>query len=169
MSKWRVLAQEKWAGLNEREQRVLAIGAGLLTLFIVYEFIFSPLLNQAEKTRTEVRMNQKTLAWMQAADKQMLMLEHQHKSKKPASIVALLGLLQKKVIQAGFDSRLVQLRQIGTNSIEMRFQNVNFNELLKLLVTLVQEQPVLIARMTAAAGKGPGMASATTVLDLRGE
>lgn len=154
-----------WATLALREKQAVAAGSVVVLLFLIYEIIWSPIVDGAENMRKRIAADQKTLVWMQSADKALDKLEKQSSVKTSStSPVALLALLQKKLLQAGFDEAAVQLKQSSNDSIDMHFQKVPFDSIMKLLLSIVKEFNVTITQMSAVAGNTPGVVDADLVL-----
>ena len=55
-----------WAGLAEREQKILMIGSLFVIIILFYGLIWSPYLNHVEELRKRIAADQTTLVYMQA-------------------------------------------------------------------------------------------------------
>lgn len=158
-------SKDWWSTLAWREKQALAAGGVVVALFLVYEVIWSPIVDGAANMRKRIEVDQKNLAWMQAADKEINKLEGQSREKvKTVAPVALLALLQKKVAQAGLDEAAVQLKQASNDSIELHFQKVPFDSIMKLLLATAKDYNVTIIQMSAVAETTPGVVNADVVL-----
>mgnify|MGYP001226923991 CR=1 FL=1 len=167
MKEWLVKLKEAWANLAMREKRMVTAGGAFLGIFIVYQWIWTPLLNHVATLRNRIAANQKTLVWMQSADKAIQKMEGRTNIKaKRTSPVGLLSLLQKQINHAGLEQQLIQLKQTTNDSVEMHFQKVEFDKLLKLLMTVVKEQSVFISQMSVTAENTPGLVNADIILKL---
>lgn len=159
-----VKIQAWWMSLALREKQAISIGAALLVLFIVYQWIWSPYLEHVDTMRKRIISDQKTLSWMQTADKQIQSLETQGKSKtKSISPVALLSQMQKQINRSGLEQFLTQLKQTTNEAIEVHFQKIEFDKFIKMLASFMQEQDVTIVRMTITANT-PGYVNADIVM-----
>lgn len=160
-------AKEWWASLALREKQALAIGAVSLFIFIVYQGIWSPLVDQATSMRKRIVAQQKTVVWMQAADKALQKAEGEKSERKQStSPVVLLAVMQKQINQAGLDAALTQLKQGANETVEMHFQKVEFDKLITLLMHTIKTQRVSLAQLSASAEGSPGIVNADIMLKL---
>lgn len=157
--------KEWWSHLAPREKQVTSIGASLVILFIVYQWIWTPYLEGVDTMRHRITADQKTLLWMQAADKQIQTLEVQGKAKtKSVSPVVLLSQIQKQVNRSGLEQYLTQLKQTTNEAIEVHFQKVEFDKLITMLAKIMKEQDVSITRLSLIATDAPGYVNADMVM-----
>jgi type II secretory pathway component PulM len=149
---------EKWSHLSLKEKQAVIIGSSVLMLFILYQCIWMPVLGSLANMRQRITASQKTLVWMQAADKTMQGSEIvQHKT---ISLVALLSEMQKQIKLAGLEPYLGELKQAVNESVEMHFQKVEFDKLVVFLMAMTREYPISITQMTVNAQDTPGVVNA---------
>ncbi|MBX3709945.1 MAG: type II secretion system protein M [Gammaproteobacteria bacterium] len=159
--------KEWWSGLALREKQVIGIGTVLLVLFIAYQWVWAPYLNHIVQMREQIVASQKTLSWMQAANDVIQKVENKTKEKnKSISLVVLLSQIQKQIAQAGLGQSLTQLKQASNDSVEIQFQKVEFDKLIKLLVVIIKEQNVSVTRMSVIANSVPGLVNTSIVMKL---
>lgn len=159
IGKWK----EKWASLAEREKRMVTAGAIIAGLALFYLIIWSPYLNRVDDLRNTVQSEQKTLRWMQAADKEIKKIQHETTPRAVVlSPVELLSYLQKQLSESGLDAS--QLKQASNESVQLQFQKVDFDLLIGFLVKVAKEQSVTIAQMSAIADASPGVVNADVVI-----
>ena len=160
--------KEWWLTLALREKQAVALGGALLGLFIFYQFMWMPYLHYVDAMRVRIKTQEKTLVWMQAADKEINKIESQSKNKsKSLTPVILLGFLQKQINQAGLEQNLTQLKQATNESIELHFQKVAFDKLIMFLIAVIREQSVMLTQMSVTTEKNiPGMVNADIILKL---
>lgn len=176
MNNWRTKLNEYWVKINDwwsalalREKQAVAVGGGALFIFLLYAIIWSPLSNGAASLRSRINTEQKTLAWMQAADKQLQKAEKETNTKsKAVSPVVLLSLLQKQISDAELDQQLTQMKQATNDSIEMHFQKVDFDKVMQLLINVVKSYNVSISQLSAVSLSSPGITNIDVVLRLEG-
>lgn len=160
-----VKLKEWWNALAERERRTLTIGGLLAALFLFYALIWSPYLNRVADLRKQILAQEKTLSWMQTADKEIRKLESEHTPKAEAlSPVELLAYLQKQLTDSGLTA--AQLKQISNDSVQMQFQKVDFDRLIGFLIKVAQAQSVTITQMSAMADVSPGVVNADVTLKI---
>jgi type II secretory pathway component PulM len=147
-----------WANLAPRERQILSVGSLLLIIFIIYQWIWSPMLDQVISMRKHFEVDQNTLLWMQAADKEMRILERQSKHHVASlTPIALLTILQNKINHSGLSSHVTQLKQASQDTITIQFQQVEFDALIRLLISMMKEQVVTIAQLSIIADHSPGV------------
>jgi len=160
-----VKLKEWWNPLAEREKRALMIGGIALGVFLFYALIWSPYLNRIADLRAHLPAQQKTLHWMQTADKEIRQLESEHTPKTAAlSPVELLAYLQKQLTTAGLDAS--QLKQISNDAVQMQLQKVDFDRLIGFLIKVAQEQSVSITQMSVMADGSQGLVNAGITLKI---
>lgn len=160
--------KEWWEPLAPREKQAVTIGGAVLGLFILYAGIWSPFLNHLDTMRSRITSEQKTLLWMQAADKELQKATGQtQERRKVSSPVVLLSDLQKLVEQMGLAQNLTDMKQSSNDSIALRFQKVEFDKLVKMLIALVKAESVNISQMSVKAVNGaPGAVDADLEIKL---
>lgn len=148
-----------WATLGIREKKAVS-GAGIvLLIFAVYQFLWLPFQNQAIYLRKQIVSNEKTLLWMQTIDQRISATRGNEHAQK-TSAVLLLGILQKEIESAGLQQSLMQLKQNNNGMIELHFQKVQFDELMKLLIQINKQHGTDIVQMSALADPSPGIVNA---------
>ena len=162
--------KELWAKINEwwiqlglRERRMVLLGSVVLSVFIIYEWIWSPFLEYVNQMRNRMVTEQKTLNWMQAADKQIQKLGKSSQTKLN-SPVQLLSHIQKQINHAHLDSYLTLLKQDSKESVSIHFQRVEFESLMNLLIVMMKEKQIIISRLTLTAVDMPGYVNADIVV-----
>lgn len=149
--------KEWFLQLSRREKQSLLFGSILLSIFIGYAFILAPLNKHVISLRQQVKQEEKLLAYMQSADQVVRNVAQAKGRTKPASPVALLSILQKKIGQAGLASNLAQLKQGANDTVVLRFQNIAFDKFVSLWIEILQQQNISIAQMRAKALKSQGL------------
>lgn len=164
---WRNKFNDWWEPLAPREKQVVIIGSIIVGLLILYYLIWSPYLNHMNNLRENIVSQEKNLAWMQTANNEIDRIAGQDSNKnKITSPVALLGLLQQQINQAGLSTQLTQLKQASDDSVEMHFQKVSFDALMKMLITAIKGQAITINQVAVVASDTPGIVDADIRLGL---
>jgi len=168
MNQWQIKIKSWWGDLSLREQQVVAIGTTVVGIFLFYLLIWSPYLNRLDQMRKQIRTEQATLAWMQAADSRIKKIENQTKNKN-ASItpIMLMSLLQKQLKDTGLDTSLTELKQAANDAVELHFQKVAFDQLMSVIETIIKEQNVKITQFTAVSQNAQGSVNVDLVLKLQ--
>lgn len=156
-----------WSQLALREQRMLAFGSVVVVFFILYAGIWMPIQSHLEEMRVSIKKNEKTLQWMQSADKALSKVEGQaQEKKKTVTPVELLSIVQQTVEEAGLTSALTQSKQSSGESIILHFQKADFDRLMAMLIIILKEQNVTVTQFGAAATKDPGVVNADVTLKI---
>ncbi len=157
--------KEWWGGLAQREQRALTIGGIVLLFFIIYQGIWSPVINHLAYMRTQIVSSEKTLLWMKNIDAAINSLQKDnHQAQVVSSPVMLLSAFQKQVQQAGLDVAMTELKQVSNNSIEVRFQKVAFDKWIKLMIGFTKDYRVTINSLSINADATSGVVSVELIL-----
>ncbi len=156
-----------WSQLKLREQQALMLGACAIAIFMLYEFVASPILTHLSIMRQRIVSEQKKLVWMQSADRTLQQMQGQHRIRNEiTSPVMLMGLLQKKIDDAKLATLLTQLKQTSNESVQMNFQKIDFDKLIALLVAITKEYQISITEMNVMTENSPGVVSAEVVLSI---
>lgn len=160
-------AKDWWAPRSQREKQAIIVGGTLSGLFIIYQCIWSPYLEHVASMRNKIMTQQKTLIWLQAADKEINKIESHSVSKhKTMSPVTMLAYLQKQVKQTGVEGNLTQLKQTSNDTIAMHFSKIEFDKLMKLITIICREQSVLVSQLSAVSENSPGVVTADVYLKI---
>ncbi|EKD71205.1 MAG: General secretion pathway protein M [uncultured bacterium] len=159
--------KEWWSTLAAREKQAVMVGSIFLSVFIVYQFMWSPLLNHLDVMRKRIKTDGDTLVWMQAAEAKIKKIDSETKqSSHIISPVALMSVLQKQIESVGLAQNLSEIKQESNDSVAVHFQKVEFDKLIVFLATTVREQHIIISQFTAIADATPGLVNADIVLKI---
>ena len=159
--------KEWWAQLALREKQAVAMGGSILGVILIYVAVWSPFLDRVAEMRKRIQTDDKTLAWMKAADAKIKILSaSENSSERVTSPVVLLSLLQKQMDQNGLASSLTGMKQSGNDSIEMHFQQVEFDRLIRFLTEVIKQHRVTVTQMSVVSVDAPGMVNADLVMGL---
>jgi|SRR5579885_310667 general secretion pathway protein M len=165
MNETNMKIREWWAGLASRERLAIVTGSCAVAIFIVYQWIWIPCLDHMESMRKQIAADQKTLQWMRAADEAIQKVETKSRGKnKAATPIVLLSNLQKQIKAAGFEQYLSQLKQATNDSIEMSFRKIEFDKLVRFLISVTMDQGLTITQMSATAENAPGIVTVDIVI-----
>ena len=155
--------KEWWDQLALREQRAISMGGVLIAVFIFYQGIGSPSLHHLEVMRQKIVSAQKTLWWMQSADK--VIRSHLSVMKPPpVSPLVFLSQMHGQIKLAGLESFLTELKQSGNDSVEMHFQKIEFDKLAAFLIRVMKASPVTISQLSVSALEARGLVNAELVI-----
>ncbi len=153
--------------LAERERQMVTFGGIGVAILLIYALIYAPLVNHAAGLRDKIKTDQKTLVWMQAADKQIKAIEVQGTARaKTVTPVEMLSILQKNINDNKFDTNLTQMKQASNDAIQLQFSKVSFDKLMAMLITIMKQNAVTISQMSVTADSTPGVVNADVMLSL---
>lgn len=144
--------------IREKQPLVLA-GLGLFPL-LLYLLLFAPIMQATSDLRHKIRADQSVLAWMQATNKQIHILEKEPKPIAASSSASLLSIIQNDINNQPLAKNVLQLQQGENDTIQMRLQKVSFDALMKWLLAICQQQGLMISQMTVTPNTTPGIVDA---------
>lgn len=154
--------KQRYQQLAPREQKALFYGSIFVVIFIVYQFIWSPLDTQADYLRKQVKSQQSLLSWMQVMDNNIKQANASgtvaHKAVTP---VVLLTDLQKRVAHDGLGGEVKELKQTSNDTVTLRMQKISFDKLMKMLMAIEAQYIVTVTQLSVMAGATPGVVDVT--------
>jgi type II secretory pathway component PulM len=154
--------KEWWINLGLREKQTLSVGGLFLILLLLYEIIWAPISNHNDNLRSEIARNQKLLIWMQEANQRAETMQKMLQSTSSAKTsAALLNLLQKQIKTSPFENNLLQMTQAENNAVQLSFQKVNFDALIKWLTVLWKNQGLTVKQITVTPNGPLGVVDVT--------
>lgn len=144
--------------LSLREKQIVFFGGILLSILLTYSLIFAPLKNNVSLLRTKVLNDTKLLAWMQTTNAKIKNLS---RSSQPSHALStsLLTALQENLQNTSFAKNVLQLQQAENDLVEVKLQNIPFDDFSKWLIQFTQENQLQVAEFVATPAKEPGMVS----------
>ena len=119
-----------------------------------------------DNLRNQIRANQKLLTWMQAADNRMQLLEKNRQKSTAKAHGSLLSIVQNNVNKSPVAKEASQLQQTDSESVQLRFQHVNFDVLVEWLTQLWQQQGIIVSQATITPNGAASNVSAELVLKM---
>lgn len=157
--------KEWWNNLALREKQTVSLGALALVFLLLYLIIWVPFSNKLDSMRSKIKHDQQLLSWMKETHTRIQSTEKQQQKKNTIpSGTSLLSLIQHKINQTTLVSNLSQLRQSENDSVQLSFNNVDFDKLIEWLTQLWQQQGVTISQMTVTASTTPGLVTTEMTL-----
>lgn len=157
--------KERWNNLALREKQTLVLGAFVLGIFFIYFGLWSPLNDKVNNMRAQIHRNQSLLVWMQNANTQIAALEKAPKPTAAAHMTgSLLSIIQREINRTPLVTALKQLHQTENDSVQMSFQQVDFDDLVAWLIQLSKEAGLTVTQMSVTPGATPGIVAADLVV-----
>jgi general secretion pathway protein M len=155
-----------WNSLNRRERWLVAGGAGLVPLFLVYTLIWHPFHTRLQTLRQTVAAQRQELAWMRQAAVEIKSLEATTSSSRPRreGQQSLLTLVDQSARTAGLGTALKRIEPQGEDKLRVQFEQVGFDQLIHWLGSLEQAYGVTLVNATVDRQTESGRVDARLVL-----
>lgn len=159
--------KEWWDGLNSREKMLIAIGAGSIFLWILYELLWSPMLSIVNTRRDalieKARVLQSLLdARVRIQNLQGLGFKAPGKFREP-----LLVLTERSLQKKNLSGHVKSLRQEQDNQIELVLESIVFDNMAKWLQELWQNDGIIVQSAVINASESSGVVNVKLVLSFQ--
>src|SRR3990167_7875969 len=150
---------ELWNKYSQREQLIIAAGACLLILLIIYQLIYLPIYSSRQSKLQEISDKESTLIFI----KQVVPFLKNDKAKfiRPTE---LMGVIQTDLNKDKFKSFPSDINQVNKSDVEIKFQQVPYNTFIKWLWDLNQKYQFVIKALDVQAACTEGICSLHIVL-----
>jgi len=157
-------AQIWWQQRAPRERHVLAAGAALLLITIVY-LLIEPVIQQRARMQAEMPRLQEDLAWMQQQVAAIEQLRGSRGTVNTATSGLTISLVEELLRESGVHAQVSDLRPGSAQSVVLRFNQVAYPQLMELLLKLRMRASarVSLASITRLQDQ-PGMVEASLTL-----
>lgn len=156
--------KEWWNNLSIRERQVVFFGSIAIFLILIYLILWQPFTNKIDNLRSQITKNKNLLIWMQSADKQMQTIVKESQTKTSKNNGSILGVVQSDINKSALKSNLTQLKQAENDTVQVTFQKVGFDNLMKWLIHLWQQDGLTVLQATITPGDSLGVVSADLIL-----
>jgi general secretion pathway protein M len=153
----------RWAGLQSRERRILAVGGGLVLLVLVWLLAFEPAWIGRKKLATELPTLRGQLAQMEglAVEARRLSSQAPQGVDTPAQLKVA---LEQSIEAAGLKGAVSQLTVSG-DLIDLRFKAVAFAPWVAWFDSALRETRLRAIDVAVERETAPGMVSARLTLE----
>lgn len=155
-----------WEQLSQREQRLLSVGALLLLLIVAYLFLYQPLTQYTDKTRTQAQQQQALLQWMQQAEQALNTLQTQSSQIKTITDATLLTTLSTLLATPPLNTSESTLAQTDNQQARIQFKQVPFDNLIQFLTLSWRQYRITTVSLETTPLNTPGLVQATIVLKI---
>jgi general secretion pathway protein M len=149
-----------WNRREKNEQKALIAGCVIVFIYAIYIFIYTPIQTMTTTQRLQLQDKRETLNWIQKVRPQIQQTSH----AVPIQTTELLSIVQKTLSQAPFKSFPSQLNQSNISDVEVKFQRVPFNALIKWMWDLNEHYQLNIKLFEAQISDIPGVCQAHVIL-----
>lgn len=153
---------DHWTNLNERERWTLGLGTGFCFLYLLYYFLYSPLVTAVHTHSQQWIEKQETLRWMQ----QIRQEYPQEKTAKSLTGSQFLTVLDDYLDKTSFRQFNHELQQTGVGDIKLSYDQVPYVLFFDGLRTFNQEYVFSVKQLTVESTDTPGVVKLAIVLSI---
>jgi general secretion pathway protein M len=146
-----------YASLQQREQRVVAIGGVLLALIILFVGILMPLQSAVSKALQDNDTKRQDLAWMRVNAAEVQAAASQIPANTGEAPVVLVDRVGR---ESGLASALRGTQPNGTGGVRVQLEAAPFDTMIAWLATLDRRYGFALETITVDRAAAPGMVNA---------
>ena len=146
--------------MNEREQRVLALGVIFCGFYLFYLLIYSPLTTAVNNKVRQLTEKQETLEWMQQVQK----VYKAKKAPKTLTTSKLLTVMTLQLNTGSFKQFPYQLQQTGISDIQLHFDQVPYNAFINWLRSINEQYNIVFKQLTIEPTDVAGVVKLTMII-----
>jgi len=155
-----------WERLQERERRIVAIGAVVVAAMLVWALLWYPLSHARSDLAMRVARQHDDLAWMQQALGEIKNLRAQGaRGRADRQGKSLLALADVSARGAGLTGALKRVEPAGANSVRVNLEIADFDALTNWLDSLARDYGVQVTDFSADKVDGMGLVNARVTLE----
>jgi general secretion pathway protein M len=150
--------------LNERERRIVTIGAMCAALLLVFGIIV-PLDRSVAHEHARLAAKQADLVWMRGVAPELA--ASGPVSNAPASQQSMLVVVDRAAREAGLGSALTSSEPSGAGGLQVRLEKAPFDAIIAWLARLSEQEGIRVDSATMDNSGQPGVVNAGVVLHSR--
>ena len=135
-------------GLEQRERLMVAGGAAILVLLLLYTLILDPLVGGYFRLKQNVEEQEQTLAWMRQAAQQVQSLKRSSPSARSLGGRSLLAVVDQSARGAGLGVSIKRIEPDGTKGVKMWLESVAFDPMILWLGNLTRTYQIETSLIT---------------------
>lgn len=151
--------------LQFRERVLVAGGALVLLVLIVYLWIIEPLSNDVERLQKRVEGGQSQVAWMSNASNEVQGLRSS--GSRGGSVdtkTSLITAVERSSSQMGIRSQVKRMEPQGNNKLSIEMTAVPFDQLMEWLGSLEKTFAASVVQLNSTRSKLPGRVDARIII-----
>jgi len=148
--------------LSLRDQAMLALLAGALALYVIYQALLHPLASANERLEKQNAAAQKSLAAVTQMAAELQALKQSGSADAQAQGGNLTELIDRTV--AANNLRMSRFQPGSNGDVQVRLDNMAFDQVLRWLNELESAQRVTIRELVVAPGSAPGLVNVSARL-----
>lgn len=134
--------KDQYLALQPRERWVIAGGAALVLLTVLYVFAIAPLNRAASERGARIAQKQSDLAWMRSRAGEVAAFGRV--AGRSGANESLIVLIANSANQNGLGNALTGQTPTGSNSVRVRLENANFDSVVQWIGLLQQQYGVTV-------------------------
>ena len=152
-----------WTNLNERDRLIAIIGGICLLIFIIYQYIYSPLATMTTSKNQELKEKIATLSWMRETKQKT----QNSGNEKPVNSSKLLSIIAAELNKKPFSTFPHQIQQTSQGNIQLSFETVPFNAFLIWLWGIENTYIISIKQLDASRTSTAGVVKIMVLIDAK--
>lgn len=157
--------KEWFLSLNARERLIVAGGAIVLAILLIYSLTWAPLNRTLGSLRTHVQSQQEQLTWMREASQEVRALQRTQPRRIQTGNKSLLSLVDQSATQAGLKSSLQRMDPEGDDGLKLQLSDVSFDRLILWLGDLEKKFGISVSSLALTHAQKPGHVEARLTLE----
>lgn len=141
--------------LSLRDQKMLALLAGALVLYVLYQALLHPLAAANQRLENQNASAQKSLANVTQMAAELRALQQSNVQSNTAQNENLTQLVDRTV--AANNLRMSRFQPGSNGDVQVRLDNMAFDQVLRWLNELESAQGVIVRELVVAPGSAPGL------------
>lgn len=148
--------------LSLRDQGMLALLAGVLALYVLYQVLLHPLAAANQRLEAQNAATQNSLAAVTQMAAELRALQQSNTASSAAQNENLTQLIDRTV--AANNLRMSRFQPGSSGDVQVRLDNMAFDQVLRWLNELEAVQGVTIRELVVAPGSAPGLVNVSARL-----
>jgi len=153
-----------WENLSERDQLVLGVGGTISLILIIYLFIWTPLSDAVVHETIQMKKQQSLLRYLQQSYLKIQAFQAGGVSETEKTSGPLLTVVESSLASQQLSSFLQQVQQSQDNQMQLTFQKVPFDKLMRWLQTLWTTNGISVTTFSASRLPVMGIVDAEIIL-----
>jgi general secretion pathway protein M len=155
-----------WKSLSERDRHVLVIGAVIVSIFLIWAFVWHPLALKRAQLIEQLDNGRRDLAFVRVAEAEVERLRNAGvRTRADRQGKSLLALADASARGAGLDGVLKRIEPVGSRSVRASFEFASFDTLMSWVEDLARDYGIQITDFSADRVDASGLVNARITLE----
>jgi general secretion pathway protein M len=154
--------------LEPRERLVLAVGAAVSLVLVLYAGLWYPVQSQIERLERSVAEQSATVEWMKVAAREVEQLRSSSVARRAGDGGPLLTLVEQSARRAGLGTALSRVEPQGATQVRVWLEAAPFDAMIGWLGQVRESQGVEVESVVLDPQQEPGLVNARLVLQRGG-